>query len=94
LTTPSLPGLLDRIGDHIADLVIAGGNRRHARGIRARLVSLAARLITVGQRLIAVGQRLFTVSERLPVTELPRSAGAAVMQSLDRPVRGLLGTII
>jgi hypothetical protein len=88
--------MLSRI-DAVREVAIAGSLITIGRGliaIRARLISLTARLITVGQRLLTLGERLLTVSERLLVTEPPRRPVAAVMHSLDRPVRGLLGTII
>jgi hypothetical protein len=72
--------------DAVREIAIAGGLITIGGGlvaVRARLVSLTARLITVGRHLLAPGQRLRAVSKRLIVTELPRSAGAAVTQSSD-----------
>jgi hypothetical protein len=88
--------VLSRI-DAVREVAIAGGLITIGSSlvaVRARLVSLTARLITICERLLAVGERLLTDSERLLVTEPPRSPGVAVMLSLDRPVGGLLETII
>ena len=76
--------------------------------VRARLVSLTARLITVCERLLSLAAAsvcslaasvcslaasVCSLAASVCSSSSPRGAGVAVMQSLDRPVGGFLGTV-